>query len=108
MPEPPKSTENDPLGLLKGPIGASLRLWQMEGSENAKNKLNIDKKPWELTWLLLIFSLCCPNSFYSHSESPISQLFPTSISINPKTFGGQDHISCKQSVFFACVFIHQS
>ena len=27
-PNTPKSTENDPLGLLKGPIGASLRFIQ--------------------------------------------------------------------------------
>ena len=29
-PNPPKSTANDPLGLLKGPIGASLRLMHSE------------------------------------------------------------------------------
>ena len=33
-PNPPTNTENYPLGLLKGPIGASLRFMQRRSSEN--------------------------------------------------------------------------
>ena len=70
-PNPPKSTENDPLGLLRGPIGASLRSTQAPPPENVANLSDVLVISSNVPNKCLRKSLNCPRLFFKITQIPL-------------------------------------